>query len=182
MGTWFQSVVDRDATESLSPELGAAIREWLISEGIVSADATDCVLSDDTGYPPGPNYEKAVDCRDEHLLQLVTNGLDIITKRTVFHSGQGQFELVCSTCSGRSEPPEEWGDAVGEWYDKKGPGLLACPRCGESQPIDNWEHDPAWGFANLGFEFWNWPPLTDEFVKRIGERLGHRVVLVAGKL
>ncbi|MCA8986629.1 MAG: hypothetical protein KDA78_03255 [Planctomycetaceae bacterium] len=182
MGDWFQSVVDRDATESEAPELGAAILEWLVDEGIVTSDATDCVLGSDTGYPPGPNYHKATGGTDEHLLQLVTNGLDVITKRNVFHSGQGGFELICSACSDRIEVPETWGDAVGEWYENKGPGLLACPRCGERQPINEWEHDPPWGFANLGFKFWNWPALTDDFVKDIAEHLGHRVLLVAGKL
>ena len=182
MGDSFQSIVDRDATEAEAPELGAAIHKWLVSEGIVSADASDCVLGSDTGFPPGPHYEKAVDGPDEHLLQLVTNGLDIIAERHVFYACQGGFELVCSACSDRFEAPDEWGDAVDEWYENKGPGLLACPRCGEAQPISYWEHDPAWGFANLGFEFWNWRSLTDEFVREFGKRLGHRVLLVSGKL
>ncbi len=182
MGDWFQTVSDRDATESESQELGAAIHQWLVDEGIVSSDATDCVPGSDIGYPPGPNYQKATGESDDHLLKLATNGLDVITKRSVFHSGQGGFELICSACSDRFEAPNVWGDAVSQWYENKGPGIMACPHCGGRQPINEWKHDPPWGFANLGFEFWNWPPLSDDFVQTIGERLGHRVVLVSGKL
>ncbi|MEX0728632.1 MAG: hypothetical protein WEB58_18080 [Planctomycetaceae bacterium] len=173
-----QTVVDQDATESESPRLGAFIHQWLIDEGIVSADATDCVLSSDAGYAPGPNYEKATSVPKANLLSLITNGLDIITKRNIFDSGEGGFELVCSACSHRFEGSDAWGDAVDEWYENRGSALLPCPRCGKSKLINEWEHDPAWGFANLGFQFWNWPQLSDEFIKGIGERLGHRVILV----
>jgi len=183
MGEWFQTIVDRDATESEAPVLGAAIQQWLVDEGIVSANATDCVLGSDRGFPPGSNYQKATGDSDDNLLCLATNGLEVITERTLYFSlGSGGLELVCSACSGRFELPDEWGDAVNEWYENKGPGLLACPQCGERRPITQWEHDPPCGFANLGFNFWNWPQLADDFVKEIGDRLGHRLVLVSGKL
>lgn len=182
MGDWFQSVVDRDATESEAPQSGILIQQWLVDEGIISRNASACVLGSDTGYPPGPNYEKAVGGHDDCLNLLATNGLNIITTRNVFHTGQGGCELVCAACTERFEATDAWGDAVGEWYERNGPGSLACPGCGHSQPIDEWEHDPPWGFANLGFEFWNWPPLTEQFVQQFAERLKHRVLLVAGKL
>jgi hypothetical protein len=182
MGDCFQVVVDRDATQSEAAELATTIHRWLIDEGIVLADPPDCVLSSDVGYRAGPHYEKATSMAHEHLWRLRTNGLDLITKRTVFHSGQGGFELVCVACADRFEPTEQWGEAIDEWHKNKGVGMLACPSCGHTQPITDWLHDPPWGFGNLGFKFWNWPPLRESFVEEIGKRLGHRVVLVAGKL
>jgi hypothetical protein len=69
-----------------------------------------------------------------------------------------------------------------EWYEQKGPGILACPHCGEERPITEWQHDPPWGFGYLGFEFWNWPPFEPSFVEAAAKQLGHRVILVEGKL
>jgi hypothetical protein len=182
MGEWFQAVADRDATEENAPALATTIYNWLVGEGIISGAPRDCVLGSDVGYPPGPHYEKAVSEPFEGILTLRTNGLEIFTKRTVFACPQGPPELVCSACSARCEPPDAWSAAINNWYSHGGPGLLTCPRCENVRSIADWEHDPPWAFANLGFEFWNWPPMTAEFVQAIGTRLGHRVVLVAGKL
>ena len=156
--------------------------EWLVAEEIVRAQTTDCVLSAGGGHPPGPQYAKATGGTDPHLLGLATNGMIVVTKRTVFHSGQGGFELICSACKTKFERPDNWGEAVGEWFEQSGPGELACPVCGVSQPIDRWQHDPPWGFGELGFEFWNWPPLNQAFVGELEKRLGSRIVYVSGKL
>ena len=181
MDDCFQVVVDRDATVSEAPKLAAEIHRWLIDEGIVLAGPSDCVLSG-VGYRPGPHYQEATCTTYEHLGTLRTNGLELTARHTVFYSGQGDFEFICATCFDRFEAPERWHKAVDEWYENKGPGMLACPSCGHTQPITNWRHDPPWGFANLGFKFRNWPLLKEAFVKEIGKRLEHRVLLVAGKL
>ena len=184
MGDWFQTIVDRDASEADSPELSTAILTWLVSEGIVSPNRCDCVFGEG-GYPPGPHYAKAVEDPDDRLFKLRTNGLKITTTRTMFHCGQLGAHPVCSSCSNRFDVSDEWGDewgkAVGEWYEKRGPGLLACPRCNHIEAITEWEHDPAFGFGNLGFEFWNWPFFTSRFLQEIGKCLEHRVLLVEGK-
>jgi len=182
MGNCFQSVVDLDATEEEAPKLAADILGWLVGEGIVLVEQCDCVLGSEAGNGPGPNYVRAVSAPDDHFLRDRTNGLDVITKRTVFHSGQGGFELICAACSAHFDPTDAWGTAMGEWHEKRGPGLLPCANCGQPRPITEWRHDPEWGFGNLGFEFWNWPELKPSFVEELGTRLGHRVVLVSGKL
>ena len=182
MGDYFQSIVDGEATESESSRLGDLICDWLIDEGIISALASDCVLGSDSGYPPGPNHKKVTYEYDEHFLALLTNGLSIITKRYVYHSGQGGTKLVCRACGARQKPNDEWSHAIDEWYKGNGKGLLACSHCGNVEAINHWKHNPNWGFGNLGFTFWNWPPLTDEFVKQFGENLGHRIIFVSGKL
>jgi hypothetical protein len=183
MGDWFQIIVDKDATEQEAAELASRIRDWLIAEGIVEREMTDCVLGSDLGYPPGPNAEQAVDDEPmDDVRELLRDGLDIITKRSVFHAMPGEVELICTDCGQRFDPPDEWQEAIGEWYDERGPGNLKCPHCGVERPIIAWEHDPVWGFGYLGFEFWNWPPLRKSFVEEVSKRLGHRVVLVEGKL
>ncbi|MEW6529333.1 MAG: hypothetical protein AB1473_00755 [Thermodesulfobacteriota bacterium] len=182
MGDYFQIIVDKDATEKEAPVLGPLIRDWLISEGIIESEMKDNVLSSDLGYPPGPDYGRAVEEQDDHLQGLWTNGLDIITERTVFHALPGTVELVCTGCGLRFEPPDEWSEAISEWYDQRGPGNLGCPGCSGVRPITEWQHDPPWGFGYLSFQFWNWPPLTESFIQEVSERLGHTVVFVQGNL
>jgi hypothetical protein len=76
--------------------------------------------------------------------------------------------LIRSKCHKRfEEEVPELGDAVDDWYYKCGPGLLACPGCHSMLPITDWEHDPAWTFADLGFQFWNWPLISPEFIQAI---------------
>jgi hypothetical protein len=182
MGDYFQIIVDKDATEKDAPVLGSSIRDWLILEGIIGREMKDNVLGSDLGYPPGPNYGKAVDEEIDNLQELWTNGLDIIAKRTVFNSMPGGVELVCAGCGLRFEPPDEWSEAISEWYDQRGPGNLGCHGCNGVRPITEWQHEPPWGFGYLGFQFWNWPPLKESFIEEVSRRLGHRVVYVEGKL
>jgi hypothetical protein len=119
MGDSFQSIVDPVATEAEAPILAERILAGLVAEQIVVPEPSDCVLG--RGYAPGRLHENAMRTRYEPLLQLQTNGLEIISKRTVFHNGGLGFELVCHSCGSRCEPPHpSWGDAVGEWYDPAG--------------------------------------------------------------
>ena len=182
MGDWFQTIVDPEATEAEAPALADRVLHWLIDEQIVVGERTDCILGDG-GYAPGPAYEKATGSHDKYLLATRTNGLEVVSTHTVFHNGGLGVDIVCWSCGGRFEPPNGlWGDAVGQWYQRNGPGMLACPGCGASRRITEWQHDPPLGFGNVGFTFWNWPKLTEEFVAAIGKRLGHRVQLVVGKI
>jgi hypothetical protein len=182
MGNHFQVIVDKEAQAEEAFGLAAHIREWLLGEGIIEGKTQGCVPGRDAGYPPGPNYALAIARPYARLREMAINGLAIITGRTVFECGQGGFYLACDACSCRFEPPDAWSDAVAEWYHRKGPGLLACRHCGATQPIAEWRHDPPWGFGHLGFKFWNRPPLKQSFVEAVATRLGHKVVVVFGKL
>ncbi len=182
MGDWYQIIVDGDAGEEEAVALGSQIREWLVSEGIVESMATDCVLSSDRGHPPGPHYGKAVDEECDDFQRLLTNGLDVIARRTVFYPWPAEAHLVCSECGERFEPGDEWHAAIGEWYKHRGPGLLSCIRCSNVRAITEWQHDPAWVFGHLGFKFWNRPPLKAPFVEEASERLGRTTLLFEGKL
>ncbi len=182
MGNLFQSVVDPEAIEAEAPALADRVLRWLIDEEVVVPERSDCILGEG-GHGPGPLYVKATGTSDGHLLGLRTNGLEVVSTRTVFHNGGLGFDIVCLSCGGRFGPQNSlWGNAVDEWYERRGPGLLACPACKAMLTITEWRHDPPLGFANLGFTFWNWQRLTDSFVATIGARLGHRVIVVHGKL
>jgi hypothetical protein len=109
VGDWFQSIVDPEAAEAEASALADRVLRWLVDEQIVASERIDCVLSDRGGYAPGPAYVKATGSPDAHVLQLRTNGLGVVSTRTVFHNGGLGFEIVCAACSGRFEPPRVAG-------------------------------------------------------------------------
>jgi RNA polymerase subunit RPABC4/transcription elongation factor Spt4 len=183
MGDYYQIIVDPEASEEEAENLASSIIEWLIAEGIIERTQTDCVLGSDLGFPPGPNCMKAVEAdSSDHFVELWTNGLEVYTGRTVFyHTGEETY-LICTACERRAELSDEWNDAVMEWYEGKGPGMLPCPHCGAERAVTEWQYYPPWGFGCLGFKFWNWPLLDPSFIETLANKLGHRVLLVEGKL
>lgn len=197
MGDTYEAIVDADATAKEAAQLAVRVVEMLQRRGIIAGERTDCVLggADGIGYPSGPNYEDAVEphvhndsCRGQPHLdfrQLWTNGLAVDVGRRVFYSMTGENALVCSACRTRSEMeqfPDALHEAINEWYAGTGPGQFACPHCSALAPITLWSWDPPWAFGYLGFTFWNWPPLRASFVRDVGALLGHRTVVVRGKL
>ena len=60
MGDCFQVIVDKEATEAESLDLGDIVLKWLINEKIVSPNTCDCVLGAEVGHPPGSRYITAV--------------------------------------------------------------------------------------------------------------------------
>lgn len=61
MGNHFQTIVDLHATPADATALAARGLDWLVAEGIVRAERTDCVLGAPLGHPPGPLWAKAVE-------------------------------------------------------------------------------------------------------------------------
>ncbi|MCG7860671.1 hypothetical protein MD537_27065, partial [Flavihumibacter sediminis] len=80
---------------------------------------------------------------------LLTNGLEIITERHVFHTGQNGMEvLMCPNCK-HDIANEDW-DFLSEWSDNKS-NNLTCPLCNIATDIHKFQFIPEWGFCNLGF-------------------------------
>jgi endogenous inhibitor of DNA gyrase (YacG/DUF329 family) len=195
VGDYFQIIADTEATEAEAPALGASVVAWLAGAGIIEAVPTDCVLSTEPGYPPGPRYIAAVTGPGERLHSLRTNGLAVITTRSVFHPIQGELGPVACPRCGQTvelEDPatgqaahqwERFSDALSTWMTG-GPCEVACPHCGQAAGFNDWHWASDWPFAVgfLGFKFWNWPPLKESFIAQLASQLGHRVVVTRGKL
>lgn len=195
MGDFFQVLADVEATEAEAPALADSLVRWLAGEGVIMKDPTDCVLSADAGYPPGPSFRTAViDPNDDRFISLRSNGVDVSTGRQVFDPGQGELGAVtCPRCDEAMQlsdpetgsPADQWepfSDALGSWY-AGGPGQVRCPHCGLPADFNDWRWDGrpfAVGF--LGLTFWNWPELSTQFVRQVADHLGHRIVLTGGKL
>ena len=124
--------------------------DWLVAQGIVRRELTECVWASRGGHPPGPRFESALDERDlagaAATLRLLTNGVAAIVGRTVFDSGGDGMELT-------------------------------CPLCGFDQPLREWS-GPWGGVGNLALEFWNWPRVMDAFIEQLAAVLGGRMRVV----
>jgi len=182
VGTWLQIVADIEASENEAAELARKVSTWFVSKGIIAATpAPRLSTSDDIEYLPGPKAESVLDDPGEGSLRP-HNTVSITTGRTVFHTYQDSFSLICEKCGAHNEDGAVWAEAVGEWYDDRGPGILACEKCGFAQPITRWRFDPDWGFGFLGFTFRDWPSLDRAFIEDISTVLGHKIVYIYTKL
>lgn len=175
MSTSIDYVVDLDATQDEAPYLADRIVQELIRRGVILAKPqSHQLLGKGPEYAAGPNARLAGDYNDGFPC-----GLDVEVGRGVYTAGEnGLDSLLCPACKRRVEPNDaEWSSAAEEWYEMKGPGLLACPLCGRSSPLTEWKFEPDWGFGNLAFKFSEWL-LKEQFVKEIAHMLGHRVAHV----
>jgi hypothetical protein len=180
MGDFFQVIVDKNVSVEDAPRLGTQVREWLVARRIIEPELSDSALAR-PGHRPGPSCKEALEQPDSGaFLDLETNGLAIEVGRTVFFTVGG--ELTCRACGAHVETEDGWGEAVDAWYAGDDDVMFACPECGQPERLTEWSGSFPWGFGNLGFTFWNWPPLSARFVQEVTKQLGHRVVVVQGKL
>jgi hypothetical protein len=197
MGDSFRTIVHPVASLADAPALADKVIAHLIKRKIVGPVRTDCVLGKAGGYPPGDNVGEALatwspsagsgvplslETIVRDLRRSSCNGVREVVGRTVFHNfGAGLDVVRCPICVG-NEVDAHWSDAVGRWYDGDDHAAFKCSDCNEDSPITQWTFDPPWAFGNLGFEFWNWPPVKKEFIDQVSEILGHKVVLITGKV
>jgi hypothetical protein len=189
VGDWFETIADVEAAADEADGLAAATLAWLVNTGVVLAEPTTCVLSG-LAHAPGPQYATAVTEADPGLLSLRTNGVQVITGRTVFFS-MGADRVTCPACGHSTELSDQGGqpnhawhelsETIGVWFDG-GTGTHACLNCGNLVDLNDWTWSPPWGFGYLGITFWNWPPLAPHFLAEVSRRLGHRTVHPSGKM
>lgn len=179
MGDDFQILVDKDVLEDEAPRSAERVREWLVSRRIVAPELSDCALGG-PGHRPGPWHARVLDDPSSQALDAETNGVQLQVGRNVFWTN---FEdLTCRACEHRFAPAEGWSEAVEAWSEGDDAVTFACPRCGRPERLADWDGEFPWGFGHLGLTFWNWPPLSASFMREVAGLLGHRWVLVRGKL
>ncbi|MFD7975443.1 hypothetical protein [Streptomyces sp. NPDC059071] len=197
MGDYFERVVDLEVTQEEAGEAAARAIDWLVAEGVVTRETDGdrmYSLYADEGHVPGPRWAEAV----------VHDGwepgpLAVVTGRHHHVGGQGEDDAeyaVCPHCATRTtfidypasfEPDETvWAPfrAAVEAWEATGAGeatLVTCGACGTASPVTGWQWPDEYALGALTFEFWGWPPLSDEFVAGLTDRLGHRTARHMGK-
>ncbi len=150
----------------------AEIHAWLVAEAIIEPEASGCILSNELGYSVGSQAAKVVSEPTFLPNNLTVNGLEISTRRTVFSAELE--ELTCPNCK-NDIAADDWD--LTPWFEQASDGLI-CPQCAKEAAIHSYTFRPAWGFSNLGFSFWNWPRLTQDFIKQFEARLGYPISIV----
>jgi hypothetical protein len=181
MGDTFQELV-----ANVDPETAAnhrsALLSWLVSDGVVSEEASDCVLGETEGHAPGPNYRLATGTTNETLFDLVTNGMTIETGRIVAVDPQSEVAWVCDGCGRRIDDTTELFQQIGAWYKGKDDAFVVCPFCSANNEVVRIRAEPALACGTLAIVFWNWSPLTPQFIAAVGRQLSARISVVTGKL
>ena len=148
---------------------------WLIAQDIVEARCSDCTLGE-AGYAVSEGAKKVTTNPQLLPLDLGVNGMEIITQRRVFDAGaNGLNECICPNCK-KNIATEEW-DFFNELYENKS-NCITCPLCHTSAEIHAFNFSPQWGFSDLGFKFWNWPPFTEIFIEEFKIKLNCDVSVV----
>ncbi len=189
VGDYAQTLVDVDATDDDAPRLKQRVLSWLINEGIVAAELSDCVLGvAEGGYAPGRNYSYAIVGRDAVPViapRLWTNGLSVDATRSMYWAGDLDA-VICPRC-GHREALELVGEGDGRfvtafrpamltWIDG-GSGEVPCASCGAEIGLNDWEWSHPWAFGTVGVTMWNWDEICEEFITDLSEVLdGHRLV------
>lgn len=175
-----QSIVDLDATAKKAPKLSRLVMEHLFEKQIASRKPSNCVLGPPAGHSPGSKWSDACEGKPKSsFLARKSNGVAVCVERSVFDAGANGIDVVCPKCLTHvDEMSDEWTEAVGSWFEGNERAAWTCPKCLRSARLNDWNGPFPWAFGNLGFTFWNWPPLSPEFVSDIGRVLGHRVKLV----
>ncbi len=101
MGDYFQTIVDKDASEEEAPELAVRIREWLVSRRIIKPELSDCTVRE-PGHRPGRAHPRALENPSLSALDAETNGVQFQVGRTVFWTNFD--DLTCRACGERFEP------------------------------------------------------------------------------
>jgi hypothetical protein len=195
VGDGFQIIADVEVAEAAAAALAASVVGWLSDAEIIAGRRPGCVLGADAGYPPGPGYDAAVTDVDELLAGLKVNGLEVTTTRSVFFPGQGEVgPVTCPQCGRHVElqdPADDtmtvhwklFSDAITNWMTGE-PSEVTCPLCWRPTALNDWHWSVEWPVAVgfLGLTFWNWPPLSSSFIAQVQAHLGHRIVVIRGKL
>lgn len=153
MSDYSISIIPKQSTFPERQSKAKEILEWLISLDIIKSKLSDCIPRSNYGYEIS-NGAKLV-CNEPAALpfHFATNGLEIITERQVFDTGEiGIEELICPNCK-QDISSEDW-DFLSGWIDNL-TNNLTCPLCNIGTAIHQFKFMPEWGVSDLGFTFWN---------------------------
>jgi hypothetical protein len=167
---------------------------------------------DGLGHEPGPNWRGIIDLAEwqrrsdrakkrpvppqirhnfresalDDFLAFKINGLEAHGRRgveTAMQFTNPEARPVCPTCGNRtSKPIDEVSEFAARWHQRERIELK-CPACLVRSRIEDWDWQPDWAFAQASMTFWNWPPISDDAIKRLSAALGGvRIRRLKGKL
>ena len=181
MSDHYISIVSEKTNPTDAQELAKRIVSYLTEKKIIQKELSDCVLGS-TGHRPAENFGAILEKQNEGFWDLKTNGVEIITERTVFENGGNGLEQVnCPNC-GQNQIEENWENSLDHWYTKSDSDLVKCSNCSSKNSITKFDFKPNWGFGNFGLIFWNWGKFKSHFFTDLEKVIGTELKVVYGKL
>lgn len=185
MGDYFQTIVDTQAAIDQADHLARHVVAWLAEKGVVKATP-----SEEGGYDRGPKAKDialdALSTRGHEEIPPVHTHLQVLIGRMTHSEDLSEYHepgAGCPACRKPLEDPDgDWQAATQAWLGGDDDAALRCGACGKESPVVTWVYDGHFGYGNLAFRFWNWPPLSPSFLEALRQELKHPLVLVKGKL
>ncbi|MEU6591379.1 hypothetical protein ABZ923_19515 [Streptomyces sp. NPDC046881] len=172
-----QTLVEISLSAADARNRAAAVRDWLLATGVIVANPTPGTLADPSEFLAGPEAEaRATD--DDVERALMNSGVDIVTRRQVFDSGENLEPPACRRCAAPLAQ-DQYVDLLLRWLHSDEPTVF-CSSCEHSEPLGDWPGEWACQVGELAVCFNNWPPLREAFVCELGQRLGPRWRVVYG--
>lgn len=185
MADFFQTIIDTAVEGDGADHLARHVVSFLAERGVIAPNPDE-----EGGYPRGPQaleISEPLDPRTPHeAIPPSYSHLQVIIGRATHSGDMSQArapEASCPRCGKALEDPdEEWRAAAQAWLAGDDDSMLACPGCGLAAPVASWSYGSRFGFGNLAFRFWNWPPLRGSFLDELRGELGHPIAVIRGKL
>lgn len=169
------SIVPKQSSYTDNQVKAREILNWLLAKNIVKPTLLACILGANKGYAMADGAKQITVHLNNLPFDLITNGLEIITERSVFDTGENFIdELTCPNCK-ENIVANDWD--LTPWNNKETDNLT-CPQCQQETEIHNYTFVPNWGFSNLGFKFWNWPDFTNDFIDEFKQKLNCEISIV----
>ncbi|WP_126973951.1 hypothetical protein [Gynurincola endophyticus] len=170
------SIVPRISVFPDKEKKAGEIVKWLISLNVVNSIPTHCLLGREDGFAVAEGAKLVVEESQYLPFNIDTCGLEIITQRNVFHTGEYAMDCLICPCCKTDIVNESW-DFLGEWYSVLS-DEITCPACSIRSDIHSFSFFPQWGFSDLGFTFWNWPSFKREFLNEFSNKLNVEIDVV----
>jgi hypothetical protein len=118
-------------------ERASAVREWLVTLGVVQPNAKRDDLWQPSEFRAGPNVLRAVTEWGPMYARLANSGVDVVSERKPYHPFENDEPPSCPTC----ETPMGDGDysleRLAEWYEGSEP-RVRCGSCGNEALAGVW--------------------------------------------
>ena len=167
------AVVELSVTGAAAQERAAAVRDWLLASGVIVLNSERDELWQPSEFAAGPAAATAFPDYPDDVAQLgvlSNSGVDVVTKRQVFHSVENYEPPACPSCATPMDEGEHH-ELIYGWLGGTEPSV-SCRSCHHSSLIGDWRGKWTFQIAELGVVFNNWPPLVDAFVAETGRLLG----------
>jgi len=184
MAEHFQTIIDTQARADEADHLARHVVSFLSGKGVIAP-----IPDQEGGYRRG---ERALEIANEALrpahetIPPVHSHLQVMIGRATHAADLSSTERPQAHCPACGDALQEQDDrrreAEQEWLAGDDDAFLDCQTCQIGGKFVEWGYGASYGFGNLAFRFWNWPPLSAEFLAEMRRELQHPIVLVKGKL